>query len=310
MNKALLITGGSKYLGLHAGHLGAQHGFKVILLDENTSASYPWALHIKGSYGNPKLLDQLFKDHAIDAVIHCAPFCTDFTHQSFEYYHHDLNNTITLLNAMQLYGIKKFIFASCARVYGMQNGKIHHDSCKDPITTSGKSKSIIEDILVDLAHNNILNLAILRLFCVAGALPEYNVHPSLNIITQLLRAAYTNQPFTLNVSSQTPDGTLIRDYIHTWDVAHAFLKAYYFLDHHKGSESFNIGSTKGTSIKQLIDIVQHIADKKITIHEEKVPIKEPSMIIADISKAIDLLGWQPAHSDIQFIVQSTYASMR
>jgi UDP-glucose 4-epimerase len=309
----ILITGGAGYIGSYTALLFVRQGYSCILLDEQfRHGQYAWAVNVQGDYADQQLLAKIFKQYPIDAVIHCAAIDTQLHGKnSVDHYQKDLSKTITLLKSMVEHGIKKSVFASSAHVYGKHEGILTVDLKKYPHTTYGKSKSLIEDLLADFNHTYGLCSASMRYFGVCGYLHNQVLaqKASTNIIRMLIESAKKNSPFLHGDIYNTPDGSLIRDFIHVWDIAHANLKAYNYLQHNAVADCFNVGSGNGVSIKQLIHEAQKIFDTKIKVIAAKETAAEPAVVVADISKTVDLLRWQPSHSNIEFILKSTYAGM-
>lgn len=314
-SSTILITGGTGYIGTYIGLLFAQKGFRVIFLDKpelRPAGQNPWAISITGNYGDMALLSLIFRSYQIEAIIHCgtsneASFCLD-------YYHNDLINTIKLLEQMRAYAIKKFIFTSSASVYGNAAGTIDHDTVNRPNNSHGKCMQMIETILADYAENQEFLYIILRLFYTAGEIPDHNLiyaHNSYNpTIAALIESVITGKPFYYyDTDHQTPDGSIIRDYAHVWDIARAHFAAYTYLTQHQKSDYFNIGSNKGISIKHLLGITEKLLNKKIKTLMHKSKTTESPCLIADISKATDLLNWHPTHSAIEFILKTSFRKL-
>lgn len=308
----ILITGGSGYIGAHVGLFFAQKGFKIILLDQShDNCHYQWATGISGSYGDSALLNSIFKSEPIDTIIHCDAFNTSKATNSLDHYQHYLVDTIRLIEQVRIHTIRKFILTSCASVYGNNSGTMDHDTTKEPINSHGKSTTMIETILEDSANTHAFSYIILRIFGVAGSIPDQQIiYPASSCnqtIASLMESVITNKPFYYyDTNHQTPDGSIINDYAHVWDVAHAHFAAYEYLAQHEKSDHFNIGSSRGISVKQLIEIAEKLFRKKIKTIVQKNTFADSPCLIANISKAIDLLNWQPSHSEIEFILKTAY----
>jgi len=105
----------------------------------------------------------------------------------------------------------------------------------------------------------------------------------------------------------TEDGTCIRDYIHIEDLVSAHLKALEYLRAHGGFEIFNLGTSEGASVKQVIDLVARISGKKLDTTAAPRRPGDPAKLVASSKKAKDLLGWRPAYSDQETIIRSAYS---
>jgi UDP-glucose 4-epimerase len=151
----------------------------------------------------------------------------------------------------------------------------------------------------------------LRYFNVAGAWSERNLgehhEPETHIVPLLLRAVQDASPFLLfGTDHYTPDGTCIRDYVHVRDIAYAHAKALAYLNAGNPSQIFNIGSGNGTSIRKLISVVEHVVGRSVGITQRARRAGDPAILVADISKAHDMLGWEPHYSHLETMVSSAY----
>lgn len=316
MSNAILITGGAGYIGSHISYLLAQQNHSVIILDDarhNQPINFSWTTLIKGNFGNIALLESLFSHYHIDAVIHCAASIEvgQSVKDPLSFYENNVGSTVQLLKIMQAYNVTKLIFSSSCAVYGIpQIIPIPENHPKNPISPYGKSKLMVETILEDARNAYGLQYINLRFFNAAGVLfnvglGEYH-QPETHLIPLLLRAAYEHRPFYIyGIDYATADGTCIRDFLHVWDIAHAHSKALAYLDQNQ-SGSFNLGSGKGISVKEIIEHVESISGKKIGIKIGARRPGDPSHLIADISKAQSLLGWYPEHSFLDFIIQTAH----
>ncbi len=320
MHKTILITGGAGYVGSHISFLLAQHGYKIIIIDnfhQQQHLAAPWATVIKGDFANQDMLQTIFTNHQIDTVIHCAAFIevgASMKEPRF-YYENNLLKTGMLLNSMLNHSVRKIIFSSSCAIFGIpQEIPIAEDHPQNPISVYGRTKAMAESMLSDFGQAYDLKFVNLRYFNAAGAQPEHHLgeqhKPETHIIPLLLQAIHQQRPFTLFGNDyETPDGSPIRDFLHVIDIAHAHLLALQHLDQHKPSDSFNIGTGKGISIKQLVKTAEQLFGTSIRIIIEKRRPGDPAQLVADPSKAEQVLGWRARHSHIEYILQSAYAFM-
>lgn len=315
--KTILVTGGAGYIGSHASLLLSQSGYHVIILDSlvyNQPHHFAWATFINGDCSDKKLLEKIFSENKIEAVMHFAAFIQvgESVKDPLKFYDNNVANTITLLETMRKHNCDTFIFSSSCAVYGNPHiVPIPEEHEKNPMSPYGTSKLMVEIILQDAHIAYGLNYVCLRYFNAAGALPEYNLGeyhiPETHVIPLLLTAAQEQKPFYIfGDDYDTPDGTCIRDFLHVWDIAHAHLYALEHLKKGNPSDAFNLGTGNGISIQQLIDTVQKITNKKIEVKTADRRPGDPSMLIANASKAHDVLRWKPQFSDIEFIIKSAY----
>lgn len=317
MHHTILVTGGAGYIGSHTAFLLAQHGYRVIILDnlsQKQTFNNTWATFINGDCGDQAVLSQIFSTHSIDAVMHFAAFIEvgESVKNPLKFYENNVIKTMRLLESMLAHGVNKFIFSSSCAVYGKpQFLPLTEEHPRAPISPYGNSKLMIEYALNDLSNAHEFEYVILRYFNAAGALPEYGLGerhtPESHIIPLLLRAAQTQKPFSIfGTDYPTKDGTCVRDYLHVLDIGHAHLLAFNHLQDGKPSEAFNLGTGQGFSVRQIIDSVEKITETKIkTVFAEK-RAGDPPQLIADPTRAQNILQWQPKYSELDFIIRSAY----
>lgn len=339
----ILITGGAGYIGSATTWYMLQQGYKVIVIDKElpesssfasstrvkdlttiSSLAFPpktadpasQALFIRSDFADEAALDTLFSTFAIDAVIHFAGFIEvgRSCKEPELFYDNNVKKTLVLLSKMRHYGIKKFIFSSSAAVYGLPQVDLIAETCvKAPINPYGKTKYMIDLILEDYAMAYQWKAISLRYFNAAGALPDYDIgerhEPETHVIPLLLRAAYAGKPFTIfGDDYNTPDKTCIRDYLHIHDLASAHYLALKHLEKEGVSyEAFNLGTGKGTSVKQLVTCASRITGIPISTTITPRRTGDPDRLVADASKAQRLLGWIPIHSGLENILQTAHA---
>jgi UDP-glucose 4-epimerase len=312
-----LITGGAGYIGSHTAWLLARQGHQVIILDSLRYGQlfiHSWATFIQGDCGDTAVLDTIFSTYKIDAVMHFAASIEvgESVRSPLSFYENNVANSITLLKAMCAHGVCTFIFSSSCAVYGIpQKLPITEDHPKNPINPYGRTKLMVEEILEDLHHAHGLNYVILRYFNAAGAAPEYGLGerhiPETHLIPLLLQAAVQGTPFTLfGTQHATSDGSCVRDFVHVLDIAHAHLQALAYLELGGNSDSFNLGTGQGVSVKQLIAVVEAVVDKKVVVVHKDPRLGDPAILVADASKAKRVLAWQPRYSAIEHVLKTAY----
>jgi UDP-glucose 4-epimerase len=315
MQKTILVTGGAGYIGSHTAFLLSQHGYKVIIIDnlhQGQIFPHEWATFIQGDCGDQQLLNDIFNHHHIAAVMHFAAFIEvgESVKNPFAFYQNNVTKTAQLLDSMVTHGVTSFIFSSSCAVYGLpQYMPMNEAHPTNPISPYGTSKLMVEMMLRDLNKTHGLEYVALRYFNAAGALPEYGLGerhtPESHIIPLLLRSIKTQKPFSIFGNDyDTKDGSCVRDYLHVLDIAYAHLLALHHLQEGKPSESINLGTGRGFSVKELIEMTEKIAETKInTIIADRRP-GDPAHLIADPAKAHNILQWQPRYSDLEFIIRS------
>jgi len=317
MTKAILITGGAGYIGSHTSFLMAQKGYKVIILDNfvhDQIFNPQWATVIKKDFSDKKTLDMIFSNYKIEAVMHFAAFIEvgKSIKNPMKFYKNNVSKTISLIESMITYGVNKFIFSSSCAIYGNpQELPITENHPKNPISPYGKNKLMIEMALEDFNQAYGLQFISLRYFNAAGSMPHYGLgeqhKPETHVIPLILTAAFEQKPFYIfGTKYQTKDGSCIRDFVHVWDIANAHWLALENLNKKNPSDCFNLGTGEGFSVKQLINTVEKICRTKIKTLTKNKRIGDPPILIADPSKAFNILKWKPLHSDLEFIIKTAY----
>lgn len=317
---SILVTGGAGYIGSHAVIDLINAGEDVVVLD-NLSTGFDWAVqdaarfHV-GDIADAHLVDRILRDHAVEAVIHFAGsvIVPESVSDPLKYY---LNNTAksrTLIERCVAGGVRHFIFSSTAAVYGMlEVSPANEDAALKPMSPYGRSKLMTEWMLQDVAAAHDMTYAALRYFNVAGADPEGRVGQSTANATHLIKVACQTalgqRPFieVFGDDYPTADGTCIRDYIHVSDLAAAHTDALRYL--RKGGESLvaNCGYGHGFSVREVLRAVEKAAGHPFDIRHAPRRPGDPASIVSDPSRVKAVLGWQPAHDDLDEIVTHALA---
>lgn len=317
---AILVTGGAGYIGSHMVLALADQGFDVAVLD-NLSTGFAWAVDprarlITGDIGDQALVAKIIQDHAVDAIVHFAGSIVvpDSVTDPLGYY---LNNTVksrALMESAVQGGVKNFIFSSTAAVYGNpETQPVFETAQPAPISPYGTSKLMTEFMLRDSHVAYGLNYVALRYFNVAGADPRGRSGQSTPRATHLIKVACQTalgQRKSMDVFGtdyDTPDGTCLRDYIHVSDLIAAHVKALAHL--RRGGESgiFNCGYGRGYSVLEVIAAVEKAHGAPINKMLGPRRAGDPAAIVAGASRVRDILGWAPAHDDLDEIVTSALA---
>ena len=170
---------------------------------------------------------------------------------------------------------------------------------------------MVELMLEDCATAYGLDYVSLRYFNAAGVLPYENLYewhvPETHLIPLILRAALAKKPITVfGTDYATPDGTCVRDYIHVQDLASAHHKALQHIEHGRPSDVFNVGTGTGYSVQQIITTAQQVTEQEIFINYAERRAGDPPILVADATKAANILGWKPIASDIVTILKTAW----
>lgn len=321
--KTILVVGGAGYIGSHVNEMLQQTGYNTVVLD-NLSRGSPQAVHrgilIKGESANQDLLNKIFTEYQIDAVMHFAAL-TDVGESMIaplKYHHNNVANTITLLNAMQQHQIKIFIFSSTAAIFGMpQTKKISEDHPCNPINPYGNSKWLVEKILDDLVRANQIKCGCLRYFNAAGGDPRGNIKSLImsrketNLIPIILRSLKEKKSAVsiYGTDYPTPDGTCVRDYIHIEDLGTAHILLMEKLFSGMESTNFNLGNGEGFSVRQVIATAEHVTGLKVNAIESDRRPGDPPILLADSRKAEQILGWQRKYPSLDIMIKHAWEAM-
>jgi UDP-glucose 4-epimerase len=318
MKKTILVTGGAGYIGSHTSYLMAKLGHKVIILDRllhGQNFNHTWANLIKADFSDEQVLDSIFQENKIDAVLHFAAFIEvgESVKRPKDFYDNNVIKTLKLLSKMLEYDVKKFVFSSSCAIYGTpQKLPLDENHPAVPINPYGKNKLAIEFALQDYTQSYGLQYVSLRYFNASGAMPEQGLgeqhNPETHIIPLMLRAIKNKNPFKLFGSNyNTPDGTCIRDYIHVLDLAQAHVLAFEYMLETSKSDFFNLGSETGYSVKEMVKAAEKICGLNLNIQICDRRPGDADILIADSTKIKNVLGWKPKFSNLDSILQSAWA---
>lgn len=313
----ILVTGGAGYIGSHTVELLQQAGHEVVVLD-NLSSGNADAVQcelVAGDLADTELLEKIFNEHQIDAVIHFAGFIIveESVEHPEKYFQNNVVNGVNLINAMVRSGVKKIIFSSSAAVYGEPEYVPLDEGHRTlPTNPYGETKLLVEKILEWYARTHGLIAVSLRYFNACGADPAGRLGERRPFVTHLI-------PKILRVAAQqdealkifgtdypTPDGTAVRDYIHVTDLAAAHLLALKQLKQSPGHFVFNVGTGQGFSVKQMVDAVMEITGKMVMIEPSPRRAGDPAILVANPQKIRQELEFGPKFSDLNSIVSTAW----
>ncbi|MCH6573417.1 MAG: UDP-glucose 4-epimerase GalE [Proteobacteria bacterium] len=313
----ILVTGGAGYIGSHVVRQLGEAGYPVVVLDNLSTGFEDAVIHgdlVIGDTGDRELVSRLLQQYAVDAVMHFAAhtIVPESVADPLKYYANNTGSTRNLLSCCQQHGVKRFIFSSTAAVYGIpEETEITEDTTVSPINPYGLSKLMSEWMLRDLAAATDLRYVALRYFNVAGSDPAGRIGQSTKQATLLVKVACEaavgkrDHIAIFGTDYPTPDGTGVRDYIHVEDLASAHLKALDYLDGGGESQVLNVGYGHGYSVREVLDMVERVADLKLDIREQPRRAGDPPTLIAAATRIRELLGWQPEYDDLKVIVETS-----
>lgn len=311
----VLVTGGAGYIGSHTALALLQAGHNVVVLDNlcNSSAESlkrvaqlagREPVFVQGDIRDRAVLDRLFAEYAVDAVLHFAGLKAvgESVAQPLRYFDNNVHGSQVLLQACADAGVFNFVFSSSATVYGVPVQIPISEACPvgQPTNPYGRSKLMVEDMLRDVAASDPRwRIAILRYFNPVGAHDsgligeDPNGIPN-NLLPYIAQVAVGKLPGLAVFGSDypTPDGTGVRDYIHVVDLAEGHLRALEALQTHTGAHVWNLGNGQGYSVLDMVRAFEAAIGKPV--HYRVAP-RRPGDIAtcyADPAKAKRELGWK------------------
>lgn len=315
----VLVTGGGGYIGSVAIERLIEKGHDVVALDSfhrgHIDAIHPNADRITCDLRQAEATLRAVDESGAEAVLHFAALhlVPESVTMPGEYYATNVGGGINLLNAVKDIGITRFVFSSTAAVYGEPKSlPIHEDDPKDPINPYGHSKWMVEQVLPVFAQQYKMNYAAFRYFNVAGATEERGEdhRPETHVIPVALEALLgKRERFTVyGTDYPTEDGTAIRDYVHVIDLVDAHITALERLDSPLGP--INLGTRDGFSVKQIVESVERVTGKKLPLAYGERREGDPPALIADTTKAKELLDWVPRRSTMEEMIDSAWSWMQ
>ncbi len=337
MRQAVLVCGGCGYIGSHTVlELLRTQQYDIIILD-NLSAGYSKSLErikeyqqqqqlqgeitlVVGDVSDKSLLQQVFTKHShIIAVFHfCAKISVpESVSQPLEYYQNNVVATLNLLQVMDQFKIRHFVFSSTAAIFGVPTKvPIETDDTQQPINPYGETKLAVEKLLRWYAEStqNQFQYVCLRYFNACGADETVLIgeahKPETHLIPIILQVALKQRSHITVFGkdySDTKDGTCVRDYIHVTDLASAHIQALqYMLQNEKQSGCFNLGSGLGYTVLEVIEACRTVTGKEIAVQFGERRAGDPSQLIASSSKAEQVLQWRRKYDTIESIVKSAW----
>ena len=304
----ILVTGGAGYIGSHTCKALHAAGFAPVVYDDlsrGNPEAVQWGELVVGELGDGALLRRTFEQHRPAGVVHFAAYAYvgESTQNPALYYRNNVGGTAELLAAMHDCDIRHIVFSSSCAVYGVPNTvPISETNPFNPISPYGTTKMVCEQMLRDCAAAGKLSYLALRYFNAAGADPDGAIGechvPETHAIPLILDAAAGDATFTIfGDDYPTPDGTCIRDYIHVADLADAHVRALRDLTQGGESAAINIGTGRGWSVRELIDITRRITGRDVPVRVGARRPGDPPALVSDPTLARARLGWTPCFAD-------------
>jgi UDP-glucose 4-epimerase len=306
----ILVVGGAGYIGSHICKSIPRD--ELVILDDLSAGnkqSVPYECLYVGDYSDKRVLDDIFTVNIIKSVIIMAAFASvpDSIINPIKYYQNNVSKLLVFLDYALTHNVENVVFSSSASVYG--NPKylpIDENHPKFPISPYGMTKFMGEEIIKDISKAYGINYAIIRYFNASGANPSNLIgeshNPEQHLIPMLIQSANKGIKAELYGSDyNTNDGFPVRDFVHVDDLSELHLKSLEFISKNKKSITINAGSGKGTSINDVKNIISELVPNLEVIISGRRN-GDPEVLLADITLAKTLLGWEPKY-DIKKIIK-------
>jgi len=318
-SRRILVTGGAGYIGSFTVRALKDKGYEIVIFDNlkhGHQKAVPGFKLIKGDLvTDKKLLDEVFKKEKPKGVIHFAAYIEagESVKNPANYFINNVCGTLSLLEAMRKNKVAKIVFSSSAAIYGQpQKLPIVEEEEKNPESPYGESKLMIEKILKWYDKAFGIHSISLRYFNAAGAALDGLIgedhQPETHLIPIACQVALgKRKKLIINGNDYpTPDGTCIRDYIHVLDLAEVHILAFKKLEKEKKTDCFNVGTGKGYSVKEIVEMVKKVSGVDFKVEVGPRRPGDPAQLYADNTKIKKVFGWQPKYSDLKTIVKSAW----
>jgi len=317
----ILVTGGAGYVGSVSVEAFLAAGHDVVVLDDlstgHRSAVSDGARLIVGDYTDRATTGALFAEESIDAILHCAArsLIGESLRQPARYFQENVAGGIALLEAAREAGVRRFVLSSTAAVYGVPDTTpIPEEAPLRPINPYGETKRSLEAVLTWYGRAYDIRSVSLRYFNVAGATEAIGEDhdPETHLIPAILAAAEAGRAVTIfGADYPTRDGTNVRDYIHVADLADAHLRAIEATapGDPRTTDALvcNLGNGDGFSVREVLAAAEAVVGHAIPATAGPRRPGDPPVLVARADRAVELLGWRPAHPSLEEIVGSAWA---
>ena len=329
--RSVLVVGGAGYIGSHMVLALRDAGHQVTVFDNLcrgfAAAVPPGVPLLRGDLCVPADIERALEGAAFEMVMHFAAFAYvgESVNEPERYYANNVAGSLNLMAAMRRHGLQRLVFSSTCATYGEPTVlPIPETHPQQPINPYGRSKWMVEQMLVDQAHAHGLKSVSLRYFNAAGADPQGRAgerhSPETHLIPLVLQEALRLRQggapaaTTLKVFGSdlpTADGSCVRDYIHVSDLCQAHLRAAERLwsGAVPGAEFYNLANGAGFSVLQVIQACSQVTGQPITWQSLPRRAGDPAVLVGDASRARATLGWVPRHGDLREVVQHAWAWM-
>lgn len=315
---AIIVVGGAGYIGSHSAKALKNAGFLPVVIDDLSAGhehNVKYGPFIKANMNDKAAITAAIKKYNTQAIMHFAA-CIEVGEgekDPLKFYKNNVANAIALFDAAIENGVKNIVFSSTAATFGVPQSKyIDENHPQEPINTYGRTKLMVEKILIDLGKAHGVNSAILRYFNACGADSDGELgeehNPETHLIPNVL-ASIAGRRDKLSIFGNdydTPDGTCVRDYIHVSDLADAHVAACKYIIENNKSIDLNLGTKNGNSVLEIMQAAERVTG--LPCPREICPRRagDPPFLIADSAKARQTIGFNPIRSDIETILKDAW----
>lgn len=318
----VLIAGGAGFIGSTIASACLDAGITPVVLDNLVTGRREFTagrVFYEGDIADGALLDRIFTEHPdIDAAVHCAALIVvpESVARPVHYYRENVAKTLEFVASLLRHGCGRLLFSSSAALYRPgADFSVDEDSPIEPLSPYARTKSVVEDMLRDVAAAEDLRVLSLRYFNPVGADPALRtglqVAAPTHALGVLIGAAAAGRPFPLTGTAYpTRDGTGIRDYVHVWDLAAAHLAALgrfdvvlpprgadgtgsAATDLGTGSLAINLGAGTGTTVRELVTAFEAVTGTSVDVVEQPARPGDTAGAYTRSTRAAELLGWRP-----------------
>ncbi len=314
----VLVTGGAGYVGSHSCKALAAAGLVPVTYD-NLGRGHrevvKWGPFEHGDIRDRGRLDEVMRRHRPAAILHCAAiaYVGESVMDPASYYDNNVAGSLVLFEAARAAAIDSVVFSSSCTVYGVPPAMpVTEDMPYAPISPYGRTKMIVEGMLRDFEVAYGMRSIVLRYFNASGADPgcetgeDHDPEPHLIPRALMAAAGELSHLDILGTDYPTPDGTAVRDYIHVTDLADAHVRALRELLAGGASDTLNLGTGRGYSVRAIVAAIERITGKTVPVRMEPRRPGDPAALWAAPGRAKTRLGCELSHSDLDTIIATAW----
>jgi UDP-glucose 4-epimerase len=300
----VLVTGGAGYIGSVLVDNLITEGHQVTVIDDLSNGFaenvHKDAIFIAGSILDPSALNDALS--GVEAVLHLAAKIRVEEGESNPdlYKNVNVDGTLNLLKLCKEKGVKKFVFASTAAVYGdPEDFPVTEKSKEAPVNVYGQTKLEIDRYLAKNAESLGISTISFRFFNVGGALKNktgkwlrIKHEGATHLIPSILHSS-VSKPLLINGKDwPTSDGTPVRDFVHITDLVNALVKSLTHLEK-PGNTIINIGTATGSTVLEVVKAAESALGRKINYKFSSRRAGDSYALVTSNQVAKDILGWEP-----------------